>query len=71
MDVFTVVLLIAFGLMTGSYFGYTKATKDIQQNRRLSHIVQEYIDFQYISVKELDRVISVCEKEIETRVKMK
>lgn len=71
MDVFTVVLLIAFGLMTGSYFGYTKAMKDIQQNRRLSHIVQEYIDFQYISVKELDRVISVCENEIESRVKAK
>lgn len=69
MDVMNILLMIGFGLTTGAYFGYVKAQKDIQMCRRLSHIVQEYLDYQYVSVKELDKVITVCEHEIESRVK--
>lgn len=69
MDVMNILLMIGFGLTTGAYFGYVKAQKDIQMSRRLSHIVQEYLDYQYVSVKELDKVITECEHEIESRVK--
>lgn len=69
MDVMNVLLMIGFGLATGAYFGYTKAQKDIQMGRRLSHIVREYLDYQWVSVKELDKVITECESEIESRVK--
>lgn len=71
MDVMNILLMIGFGLTTGAYFGYVKAQKDIQMERRLSNIVREYLDYQYVSVKELDKVITVCEHEIESRVKGK
>lgn len=69
MDVMNILLMIGFGLTTGAYFGYVKAQKDIQMGRRLSNIVREYLDYHYVSVKELDKVITECEHEIESRVK--
>lgn len=67
-DIFFILLLIGFGLMTGAYFGYTKAVSDLTNDRPLSKVVKDRLDNWYTSETEIDKIIAICEKELEERV---
>lgn len=67
-DIFFILLLIGFGLMSGLYFGYTKAVNDFTNDKALSKVVRDRIDTWFISNRELDKIISICEKELEGRI---
>lgn len=67
-DVFFILMLIGFGLMSGLYFGYTKAVNDFTNDKPLSKVVRDRIDTWFISNRELDKIISICENELEGRI---
>jgi hypothetical protein len=67
-DIFFILLLIGFGLMTGAYFGYTKAACDFMNDRPLSKVVRDRLEQWFISNRELDNIIRICEKELENRI---